>query len=171
MANIVAIQLEVDAGKSVKEVQNLEEAIKDIQKTTTVDNVEQKFDSLNMSIKNGAGSVEDMRKAIKSYQTIALTAGRTSPIGKDAILRASQLKDQLTYLDNEVNRLSKDGQAMQGALQGAKPADAFFVNIGLGVTMTSQDILEGRMNIEIGLAAVRPAEFIILKFSHKLQES
>jgi len=27
------------------------------------------------------------------------------------------------------------------------------------------------MNIEIGLAAVRPAEFIILKFSHKLQES
>ena len=38
-------------------------------------------------------------------------------------------------------------------------------------TMTAQDILEGRMNVEIGLAAVRPAEFIILRFSHKLQES
>jgi len=58
-----------------------------------------------------------------------------------------------------------------GALAGAKPEDAFFVNVGLGETMTAQDILEGRMNIEIGLAAVRPAEFIILKFSHKLQES
>ncbi|MCX2574545.1 phage tail sheath family protein [Pedobacter sandarakinus] len=58
----------------------------------------------------------------------------------------------------------------QGALQGAKPDDAFFVRIGLGTTMTSLDVLEGRMNVEIGMAVVRPAEFIILKFSHKLQE-
>jgi phage tail sheath protein FI len=59
----------------------------------------------------------------------------------------------------------------EGALAGAKPEDAFFVKVGLGTTMTPLDILEGRMNIEIGMAAVRPAEFIILKFSHKLQES
>ncbi|WP_228780185.1 phage tail sheath family protein [Aquiflexum lacus] len=59
----------------------------------------------------------------------------------------------------------------EGALAGAKTEDAFFVKIGLGQTMTALDILEGRLNIEIGLAAVRPAEFIILKFSHKLQES
>jgi uncharacterized protein len=59
----------------------------------------------------------------------------------------------------------------EGALAGATPKDAFFVKCGLGVTMNSQDILEGRMNVEIGMAAVRPAEFIILKFSHKLQTS
>lgn len=59
----------------------------------------------------------------------------------------------------------------QGALAGAKPEQAFFVRIGLGQTMTALDILEGRMNVEIGMAAVRPAEFIILKFSHKMQES
>lgn len=59
----------------------------------------------------------------------------------------------------------------QGALAGAKPAAAFFVNCGLGETMTAQDILEGKLIVEIGLAAVRPAEFIILRFSHKLQES
>ena len=58
-----------------------------------------------------------------------------------------------------------------GALAGAKPEHAFFVKVGLGITMTALDILEGRMNIEIGMAVVRPAEFIILKFSHKLQES
>lgn len=62
-------------------------------------------------------------------------------------------------------------QWRQGALAGAKPTDAFFVRIGLGQTMTSIDILEGRMNVEIGMAVVRPAEFIILKFSHKMQES
>jgi phage tail sheath protein FI len=58
-----------------------------------------------------------------------------------------------------------------GALVGAKADDAFFVKVGLGVTMTAQDILEGRMNVEIGMAVVRPAEFIILKFSHKMQKS
>ncbi|MBN2635668.1 MAG: phage tail sheath family protein [Prolixibacteraceae bacterium] len=58
-----------------------------------------------------------------------------------------------------------------GALAGAKAEDAFYVRVGLGQTMTAQDILNGYMNVEIGLAAVRPAEFIILKFSHKLQQS
>jgi phage tail sheath protein FI len=59
----------------------------------------------------------------------------------------------------------------EGALAGATPKDAFFVKCGLGATMNAQDILEGRMNVEIGMAVVRPAEFIILKFSHKLQTS
>lgn len=59
----------------------------------------------------------------------------------------------------------------EGALAGATTKDAFFVRCGLGTTMNSQDILEGRMNVEIGMAAVRPAEFIVLKFSHKLQAS
>jgi phage tail sheath protein FI len=58
-----------------------------------------------------------------------------------------------------------------GALAGAKPNEAYYVRIGLGSTMTSQDILEGRMIVEIGMAAVRPAEFIVLRFSHKMQES
>lgn len=57
-----------------------------------------------------------------------------------------------------------------GALAGAKPDDAFYVRVGLGETMTADDILNGLMNIEIGMAVVRPAEFIVLKFSHKMQE-
>ncbi|QXE88239.1 phage tail sheath subtilisin-like domain-containing protein [Geomonas nitrogeniifigens] len=59
----------------------------------------------------------------------------------------------------------------QGALQGVKPEHAFFVAVGLGKTMTAIDILEGRMIVEVGLAAVRPAEFIIFRFSHKMAES
>ncbi|MCA6364276.1 MAG: phage tail sheath family protein [Bacteroidetes bacterium] len=59
----------------------------------------------------------------------------------------------------------------EGALVGAKPDEAFFVRIGLGQTMSAQDILEGYMKVEIGMAVVRPAEFIVLKFSHKLQQS
>lgn len=59
----------------------------------------------------------------------------------------------------------------QGALAGPTPAAAYFVNVGLGKTMTPQDVLEGRLIVEIGVAAVRPAEFIVLRFSHKLQEA
>jgi phage tail sheath protein FI len=58
-----------------------------------------------------------------------------------------------------------------GALAGAKPEEAFFVHVGLGTTMTAQDILEGRLIVDIGMAVVRPAEFIILRFMHKMQES
>jgi phage tail sheath protein FI/Tfp pilus assembly major pilin PilA len=58
-----------------------------------------------------------------------------------------------------------------GALAGPTPDKAFYVSVGLGETMTAQDILEGNMIIEIGMAVVRPAEFIILKFSHKMQEA
>jgi uncharacterized protein len=58
-----------------------------------------------------------------------------------------------------------------GALAGATPKDAFFVRVGLGTTMTAQDVLQGKMIVEIGMAVVRPAEFIVLKFSHKMQTS
>jgi phage tail sheath protein FI len=55
-----------------------------------------------------------------------------------------------------------------GALMGASVKEAFFVHIGLGQTMTELDIWEGRMIIQIGMAVVRPAEFIILQFMHKM---
>jgi phage tail sheath protein FI len=63
------------------------------------------------------------------------------------------------------------GLWQQGALAGSSAEAAYYVNIGLGKTMTSQDVLEGRLIVEIGIAAVRPAEFIVIKFMHKLQEA
>jgi len=57
----------------------------------------------------------------------------------------------------------------QGALTGTKPQDAFYVSIGLNKTMTAIDILEGRLIAEIGLAPVRPAEFIIVKIAMMIQ--
>lgn len=63
-------------------------------------------------------------------------------------------------------------QWRSGALMGAKREDAYFVRVGLGQSMTGQDIMEGRMIIEIGLAVVRPAGFILLRLMQKmLQES
>ncbi|WP_260435927.1 phage tail sheath family protein [Burkholderia stagnalis] len=52
-----------------------------------------------------------------------------------------------------------------GALQGDTPAQAYYVQIGLGTTMTQEDITNGRMIVKVGLAAVRPAEFIVLQLT------
>lgn len=57
----------------------------------------------------------------------------------------------------------------EGALMGASTAEAFNVGVGLGVTMTEQDILEGRLIVDVGMAVVRPAEFVILRFMHKVE--
>lgn len=70
-----------------------------------------------------------------------------------------------TLIENYLVKLWRDG-----ALVGSKPEQAFYVRVGLGQTMSSQDILDGRLIIEIGMAAIKPAEFIILRFSHILQE-
>ena len=59
----------------------------------------------------------------------------------------------------------------QGALAGTDQNSAYFVNVGLGKTMTPQDVLEGRMIVEVGVAPVRPAEFIILRFTQLIQQS
>lgn len=55
----------------------------------------------------------------------------------------------------------------QGGLFGDKPQQAYFVKIGLGTTMSPTDINSGKMIVKVGMAAVKPAEFIILEFSQK----
>jgi phage tail sheath protein FI len=57
----------------------------------------------------------------------------------------------------------------QGALLGATAAEAYFVHVGLGITMTETDIQQGHMIVKIGLAAVRPAEFIILSLTQDVR--
>ena len=58
-----------------------------------------------------------------------------------------------------------------GALAGQTPSEAYFVKVGLGETMTQDDVLNGRLIADIGIAPVRPAEFVILRIQHKTQEA
>lgn len=57
----------------------------------------------------------------------------------------------------------------QGGLVGAKPNDSFFVNCGLGSSMTAQDILNGYLKVQIGVSITRPAEFIIISLEQQMQ--
>ncbi|MEX2382288.1 MAG: phage tail sheath C-terminal domain-containing protein [Opitutales bacterium] len=93
---------------------------------------------------------------------------------------ASKATERFVFEPNDANTWTKVKTMIEnflinqwrgGALAGATPDQAFFVKVGLGQTMTAQDVLEGYMIVEIGMAVVRPAEFIILRFSHKMQEA
>lgn len=57
----------------------------------------------------------------------------------------------------------------QGALVGPTPAAAFSVAVGLGSTMTAEDILQGIMNISVKVAVSHPAEFIVINIQQQMQ--
>jgi uncharacterized protein len=56
-----------------------------------------------------------------------------------------------------------------GALEGVKQEEAFFVRCDR-TTMTEDDIANGRLIVQIGIAPVRPAEFVIFRFRQKTRE-
>lgn len=57
-----------------------------------------------------------------------------------------------------------------GALMGSTAAEAFFIDIGRS-TMTQDDIDNGRLICVIGVAPVKPAEFVIFRITQKTSES
>jgi uncharacterized protein len=57
-----------------------------------------------------------------------------------------------------------------GALEGTKPEEAFFVKCDRS-TMTQNDIDNGRLIILVGIAPVKPAEFVIFRISQKTREA
>jgi hypothetical protein len=60
-------------------------------------------------------------------------------------------------------------QFRAGAFQGSKPDDAFFVKCD-STTTTQQDIDNGVVNILVGFAPLKPAEFVVLKLSQKVNQ-
>ena len=59
----------------------------------------------------------------------------------------------------------------RGGLAGSTPEEAFEVHVGLGDTMTGDDILEGMLRITVLVAVTHPAEFIEITFQQQMQKS
>ncbi len=62
-------------------------------------------------------------------------------------------------IENFLNRVHRDG-----ALMGSTPEEAYFVRCDR-TTMTQDDIDNGRLIVVIGVAPVKPAEFVIFKIA------
>jgi phage tail sheath protein FI len=59
----------------------------------------------------------------------------------------------------------------RGGLQGASAPDAFSVSVGLGTTMSAQDILTGIMRVGVKLAVTHPADFILIEIDQQMGSS
>ncbi|MDQ3935509.1 MAG: phage tail sheath subtilisin-like domain-containing protein [Actinomycetota bacterium] len=60
-----------------------------------------------------------------------------------------------------------NGVWRSGGLLGAAPEEAYRVRVGLGETMTETDIDLGLLVVEVAIAPVKPAEFVVFRISHK----
>lgn len=70
-----------------------------------------------------------------------------------------------SMISNFLNDLWK-----QGGLVGPKASDAFSVSVGIGSTMTGEDILLGIMRVAVKVAVSHPAEFISITFQQEMQK-
>ena len=78
--------------------------------------------------------------------------------------------DRLWARVTDTIRLFLRAQWRLGALFGRTEQDAFFITCDR-TTMTQDDILNGRLVCEIGVAAVRPAEFVIFRIFQNTAEA
>jgi len=58
----------------------------------------------------------------------------------------------------------------RGGLAGAAPEDAYSVHVGLGETMTAQDVLDGILRVTVLVAPTRPAEFVEITLEQRMQK-
>jgi phage tail sheath protein FI len=97
--------------------------------------------------------VERVREQL--LQSLAWTAGTPN----NEVLWAG-VREQAT---NFLVTLWHDGE-----LLGAKAEDAFFVRCDR-TTMTQSDIDNGRLIVVVGIAAVKPAEFVVIQIEQLMQ--
>ena len=62
------------------------------------------------------------------------------------------------------------GLYRRSAFQGASPSEAFFVKCD-GETTTRGDIDRGVVNVQVGFAPLKPAEFVVVQISQKAGQS
>jgi phage tail sheath protein FI len=147
---------------------------------TTVSDTEQ--DSLNPISVNVIRTVPGSGFVVWGARTIGSDASwRYVPVRRMAIfLRVSiyfgiqfavfEPNDEPLWAELRLNiRAFMLTQFRAGAFQGSKPDDAFFVRCDSSTT-TQQDIDNGVVNILVGFAPLKPAEFVVLKLSQKVNQ-
>lgn len=167
---VIAVKMTLDANQTVESLDKVDKGLKktdeslnklnqDSQKLTAED----KLAALNKEVQSGSLSFRDLRKKIQDYQSIALEAGRTSPVGKQALQEAAALKDRMVDLDNEVKRLSQDGIKLQAAMQlGTSVVAGFaaFKGVTAALGVENEDFRETLVKLQGAQAALMGIEQI-----------
>jgi phage tail sheath protein FI len=103
---------------------------------------------------------------------LRLAAGKTVDLGRTLTLLEDACRLVVQALVFEPNTAStwdtirrEIGRTLtsawrRGHLIGASPEAAFSVHVGLGETMTAEEVLDGVLRVTVLAAVVRPAEYI-----------
>ena len=134
--------LKVDTGKSVQDIQAFDQAVdtlnqdlRETQKTaqdastTGMAQFDQKLVELNKRLEAGGLTMRQMTQLMREYQNLAAQAGNESPVGKQAITNAGNLKDQIGDIKAQTAALSSDFRRVDTALQGVQTGVAAFQGI------------------------------------------
>lgn len=119
MMNEIVFRTRVDTGNSVNDLKAVNEQLRQVDTNTDAIGTDSaaQLEALNKKIAAGGMSARELSRAIKEYMTIAIQAGTETPVGQEAIANASQLRDDLRGLGEEVSRLRDGAAGMQAALQ------------------------------------------------------
>ena len=110
---VVSLEFNVKTAGAVTEINKVTEATKG---ATTASNVYEK--QLNdIKKQTDGGGFKELTRALKEYQNLALQAGENSPIGRQALTEAGEIKDRLMDLKSAIKTTGQDGRALQASLQ------------------------------------------------------
>lgn len=118
----INIKINSNTKEATKDTQDYNKAIGSTKKQYDAvlksgDSYEKQLSDINKIVKETPLNVRDMNKQIQAYQSIALSAGRETPVGKEALQKASELRDRYIDIQNETKRLADDQKNLQGAIQ------------------------------------------------------
>ena len=117
-------EINAELDKNNKFIKENSDALK--QQKLNVGNYAGALEGLEQQVAEGNMTMRQMSQAIKQFQTIALQAGETSPVGKQAIANAAALKDRLGDLSNRTKLLASDTVKLDTALAGIGVGAAAF---------------------------------------------
>ncbi len=169
MERVITMKLNVDTKSAVSSLDDFEEEAKNAGKAVDdigkggkgLDPFQQKLDEVNKKVKSGELDFRQLRKTIQDYQSIALAAGRESPVGQQALEQAAALRDQLVDLDAEVKRLSHDGANLQAAMQlGSSVVAGFsaFKGVTAALGVENEDLQKTLVKLQGAQAALMGIE-------------
>jgi len=129
MARETIINVKVNTGNSAKDVKDVEKSMDGFtqslndnnkarqQSSQSNDKFKQDLDRINKEVNSGSLSIRELSKRLNEYQSIALQAGKDSPIGRQAIQDAAVLNDRISDVRQSINTLADDGVKVRAALE------------------------------------------------------
>ena len=110
---VVSLEFNVKTAGAVIEINKVTQATEGA--TAASNQYEKQLNDIKKT--TDGGGFKELTRALKEYQNLALQAGENSPIGRQALSEAGELKDRLMDLKSAIRTTGQDGRSLQASLQ------------------------------------------------------